>query len=127
MFKLLGAEKLIVGIDISDSYTQISYCTLENEEQIETLSMTAGVEKFNIPTLLCKKPKSNQWFIGKDALKCADEENGILIRDLLKLTMQGEIVELEGADVEAEILFHTFLKKCAHRTNIGLYLVKNII
>lgn len=112
MLKLLNSEKLIAGIDISDDYTQVSYCTLDHVDQIETLSMTAGVEKFNIPTVICKKNKVNQWLIGKEALRYADENKTLLIKNLLELAFAGQPVTVEGANVDPGVLLSMFLKKC---------------
>jgi hypothetical protein len=112
MFKLLGGEKLIVGIDISDEYTQISYCGQEEPEAPETLSITAGADNFNIPTVLCKKEGSNQWFFGRDALRAHEQENGILIDNLVSLAANGESVYVEETLIEPVSLLTLFLKRC---------------
>lgn len=111
MFKLIGGEKLIVGIDISDEYMQISYCVQDSENKVETLSMTAGVENFNIPTVLCKREGANQWFFGRDALRMHAKEGGILLKNLVTLAADGEPVQVEGMQIEPISLLTLFLKR----------------
>lgn len=111
MGKLLGADKVIVGIDISDSYSQISYAC-QGKDQVETISMVAGETYYNIPTVLCKRTGVNQWSYGKEALRMAQEEQGILVRDLLSLALDGEPVQIEGQPYDPAALLALFLKRC---------------
>lgn len=112
MFKLMGGEKLILGIDISDEYTQISYCTDPFEDNMETLSMTVGADNFNIPTVMCKRQGTNQWLFGREAIKVHNTEGGILIEKLLSLAADGESVNVEGVLIEPVSLLTLFLKRC---------------
>ncbi|MBQ7934666.1 MAG: hypothetical protein IJ327_07780, partial [Lachnospiraceae bacterium] len=90
VLKLGGSNKYIVGYDLSNDYVQISYCQC-GSDQVETLSSVMGEDSYRIPTALCKKQGVNQWFYGQDALR-NEGEGGILIRNLLKLAADGEIV-----------------------------------
>lgn len=111
MFRLIGGEKLIAGIDISDEYMQISYCLQDSENKVVTLSMTAGAENFNIPTVLCKREGTNQWFYGRDALRMHAKEGGILLKNLVTLAVDGEPVQVEGMQIEPVSLLTLFLKR----------------
>ncbi len=111
MFKLIGGEKLIVGIDISDEYMQISYCVNNSENNVETLSMTTGAENFNIPVVLLKREGVNQWFFGRDALKIHACDGGILFKKLLALAVDGEPVRVEGVQIEPTALLTLFMKR----------------
>lgn len=110
MLKLLNNEKLIVGYDLGDSYSQISYC-IGSSEQVETLSMVAGAEDFNIPTVLCKREGVNQWFCGREALRYSSENGGILVESLLGLAAAGEPVQIEGNGIDPVSLLTLFLKR----------------
>ena len=46
-------NKLAVGFDLRNDFTQISFCML-NQSVPDTFSMVAGEEEFAIPTLLCR-------------------------------------------------------------------------
>lgn len=108
--KLLNNEKVIVGYDLNDNYSQISYCIAGNEK-VETISSVAGTEVFSIPTVLCKKEGVNQWFYGKEAIRYARENNGILVENLLSLAVTGEPMQIDGNSIHPVALLTLFLKR----------------
>ncbi len=109
MRNILGSEKIIVGYDLGNDYSQISYCIAGGE--VETLSSVAGAEHFNIPTLLCKRENVNQWFYGKEARRYADENQGILVENLFDLAVDGEEVQIEGKPFDPVALLTLFVKR----------------
>lgn len=109
MHKLLGSEKLIVGYDIGNDYSQISYCIADGE--VDTLSSVAGAEHYNIPTVLCKRVSVNQWYYGNEALRYAGENQGILVKNLLQLAVDGEEVQIEGKAFDPVALLTLFIKR----------------
>lgn len=109
MRKFMGNDKLIVGYDLGNDYSQISYCIADGE--VETLSSVAGAEYFNIPTVLCKRENVNQWFYGKEAMRYAEENQGILVKDLLSLAVDGEEVQIEGKPFDPVALLTLFVKR----------------
>lgn len=109
MRKLIGNEKLIVGYDLGDDYSQISYRIADGD--VETLSSVAGEESFNIPTVLCKRENVNQWFYGKEAIRYAKDNQGILVNNLLNLAIDGELVQIEGKLFDPVALLTLFVKR----------------
>lgn len=107
---LLSGEKLIVGYDLGNEYSQISVATSAQGE-VETLSLVAGAESYNIPTVLCKRIGVNQWFYGKEAVRYAGEEQGILVENLLALALDGEPVVIEGESFDPAALLALFFKR----------------
>lgn len=103
-------DKIIVGYDLGNRYSQISYCTYENDIP-ETLSVVAGGESYNIPTALCKRKGVNQWFYGKEAYKHAEEDEGQLITDLLTLARAGEKVVVEEEEFDPVALLTLYMKR----------------
>ena len=108
--RLLGTDKLVVGFDLGNDYSQISYCKVGDTE-VETLSLVAGEEAFSIPTILCKREKVNQWFFGKEALRYAQENQGVLVDNLVQLALDGEEVRIEGKPFEPVALLTLFVKR----------------
>ncbi len=108
--KLLGHDKIVVGYDINDKYAQISYCIAQGDD-VRTLSSVAGEEVFNIPTVLCKKEGVNQWYYGNEAIRYAQENQGILVTNLLSLAMDEEPVQIEGNSFEPVALLALFVKR----------------
>lgn len=103
-------EKVIVGYDLGNQYSQISYCTYENTVP-ETLSVVAGAQVYNIPTALCKRRGISQWFYGKDARKHADAEEGILVDNLLEAARKGELMLLDDEEYDPVALLTLFVKR----------------
>ena len=110
-------EKIIVGYDLGNRYSQISYCTYEGGEP-ETLSVIAGEESYNIPTVLCKRNGANQWFFGKEAYKYAEAGEGSLVTDLVELALNGEKVIVEEEEFEPAALLTLFVKRSLNRLSL---------
>lgn len=110
MLKGFSNEKWIVGYDLGWEYAQISYCSAA-KAQVETLSSVAGSENYSIPVALCKRVGVNQWFYGKEALRYARENGGILVPDLLRLALNGEPVLIEEAEYDPTALLTLFFQR----------------
>lgn len=107
---LFSNGRLILGYDLGNEFCQISYALSETGE-VETLSQVAGAESFNIPAVLCKRAGMNQWFYGKDALRYAEENQGILVENLLGQALDGEPVIIEGESFDPVALLALFFKR----------------
>ena len=110
-------KKIIVGYDLGKTFSQISYCSLEGEGP-ETVSAVAGTEQYNIPTVLCKRSGVSQWYYGKEAVKHAREEGGILVEDLVTLAERGEEVMVEGLSFDPVALLTLFVKRSLSLLNL---------
>lgn len=106
-------ENIIIGYDLTNTCSQISYRYLKDGCEVETLAAVAGQENYDIPTVLCKKCGSNQWLFGKDALRFYENDplEGILIDDLLQLALDGEMVQLGGKGYDPVALLTLFVKR----------------
>lgn len=105
-----GNSKIIVGYDLGQSHSQMSYYTADTSK-VETAASVAGTQIYNIPTVLCKKYGVNQWLYGKEALRAATEDEGILVDHLLTLARDGETVQIEGEPYDPVALLTLFVKK----------------
>lgn len=103
-------DKIIVGYDLGNHFSQISYCTYDSDTP-ETLSVVAGGESYSIPTALLKRQGVSQWFYGREALKYADMEEGFLITDLVELAKKGEPVLVDGEEFDPVALLTLFVKR----------------
>lgn len=106
----LSGGKVIVGYDLGNEFSQISYC-LSDSGEVETLSQVAGTEHYNIPTVLCKRSGVNQWFYGREALRYGEEQQGIQVDNLLKLALDGEPVLIDGESLDPVALLTLFVKR----------------
>lgn len=111
-------NRVVVGFDLENDYSQISYCR-QNQSMPDTVSLVMGEEQYNIPTLLCRRNDIEgeaAWVIGREALKAAEEGQGVLVRDLLLLAKSNSSVRtgtdsLSEEEVSAEYLLGMFVKK----------------
>jgi len=104
-------ERMVLGIDLTDEFSQISYCPFSQEEP-ETLSMILGEEKMCIPTALAKRYGENIWTFGEEAQELEQKNEGFLITSLITLAREGELIEVETRDYDPVDLLALFLKKC---------------
>lgn len=114
MFAGINSDRLVVGYDLANTCSQISYCYIKKEgSEVETLSSVAGEENYDIPTVLCKRRGTNQWLFGKEAVRYAKEfpDEGILIDNLLKLALDGENIRIEGKSYKPISLLTLFVKR----------------
>lgn len=116
-----NSRRIAVGYDLGTDFAQISYCGLEDTEP-ETVSAVTGTEQYNIPAVLCKRSGVGQWYYGKEAIKFAREENGILVEDLLTLAERGEEVMVEGEAFDPVALLTLFVKRSLSLLNIRVSL-----
>ncbi len=114
-----NSKKMAVGYDLGDSYAQISFCPMEESEP-ETVSAVAGLEQYNIPTVLCKRSGVGQWYYGKEALKFAKEDGFILVENLLALAERGEDVLVEGEAFDPAALLTLFVKRSLSLLNMRI-------
>lgn len=105
-----GNSKIIVGYDLGNLYSQISFYSAGSND-VETVSGVAGAEVYSIPTVLCKRYQSNQWLYGREALKAASEDEGILVENLLDMALDGEPVHVEGTVYDPVALLSLFIKR----------------
>lgn len=109
-FDKLNKDKIILGYDLGDEFSQISYYR-GGEEHPETLSLVAGAEQFLIPTVLCKRHEVNQWFYGKDAIKNIQNGEGIPVSNLVSLAKAGEPVWVEDLEFDPVDLLALFIRR----------------
>lgn len=90
-------DGLVLGIDLCDSYTQIS--CLEDEKS------------WMIPTVICREKQEENWYIGEDAYAHALVGDGVIVDKLLKLTGRRGTATIGGTRYEAVTLLEYFLNK----------------
>lgn len=112
-FEKKSTEKTVVGIDLTDEFSQVSYGGLTGE--LETLSLSAEEEKLCIPTLLAKKHGENIWLFGEEAYEAYEAGDAVLIDRLLARARAKAPVEVEMLDYDPIDLLALFIKKCLSR------------
>lgn len=111
--------KYAIGYDLNDICAQMSYCSLKDSNP-ETFSTVAGEQRYNIPTILCKKREVNQWFFGEEADKASVHDAGIGVERLLEKARLGEKIEIEDEEYDPVALLALFVKRTLHMLNVQM-------
>ena len=112
-------SKYILGYDLNDSMSQISYFEL-NTSVPETIASDAEEERLGIPTVLSKRKGVAQWEFGNAAIKAAELGTATLVSQLMSFASAGAKMEIEGEAYDATdllILFVTVMN------NLKLYII----
>lgn len=114
----INTGKAVIGYDLGNSYSQISYYYSSSDEP-QTVSLITGTEQYNIPTVLSKRQGVGQWFYGKEAIKNA-ETDSILVDNLLDKAMRGEEVMVEDSLYDPVALLTLFVKRSLSLLNMHI-------
>lgn len=90
-------DELVIGIDLCDTYTKVS-CF--EEEKVWT-----------VPTVICKKKQTDEWYVGKEAYGLVLMGTGIMVDKLLSLVMKDGTATIEGVKYSAAELLEKFLER----------------
>lgn len=100
----------VLGYDLGDEVSQISYMAMD-ADMPETLSILAGAELYNIPTILCKRKDANQWFYGKEAIRHIEDEDGICVDHIVDAARKGNRIKVGDNDYDPATLLTLFVKR----------------
>ena len=104
-------DRIVVGLDIADDYSMVSYYALSEEEPV-TVGTVLGSDDICIPTALGKYYAENKWVFGQEAVSLAENKDGTLVMQLLSKARQGDKVEVELREYNPVDLLALFMKKC---------------
>lgn len=111
-------NELVVGFDLTDSYSQISYGYTDRED-VDTLSTVAGENSFLIPTALFKRREVNQWFAGKDAVKNKDAD-GFYLDKLLEKAVSGSEIMVGEESFSSAGIIALFMKRAISSVSLSI-------
>lgn len=90
-------DGLTIGLDLCDSYTQISCAGKE--------------ESWTFPTIICKEKETEEWYVGEEAYRCALKGEGVIVDKLLQLVKKEGTATIAGIKYEGIVLLQKFLEK----------------
>ncbi len=106
-------EQFVLGYDLNDYMTQISYYELHSSVP-ETITSDEDVNRLGIPTVLSKRYGVSQWDFGSTAKKLAEAGEAILVGKVLSFAAAGAKLELEGEAYDATELLILFVRRSLH-------------
>ena len=90
-------EKLIIGIDLCDTYTQATVLGRE--------------EAWMLPTVICRKKSADKWCVGEDAYRYTLVGEGVIVDKLLSLAMKDGTATICSVKYAGTDLLKKFLEK----------------
>lgn len=99
-----------LGIDLCDDYSQLSYYNRKTSGA-EAFSANQDEQLCLVPTILCKKKGSDQWFIGQEAYHQALLGDGIIVDRLVSLAVKSGTATMEERKYTAAELLECFIGK----------------
>ena len=90
-------EKLIIGIDLCDTYTQAAVLGREST--------------WVLPTVICRKKTIEEWCIGEEAYKYTLVGDGVIVDKLLSLALKGGTSTIASIKYDGFLLLQTYLEK----------------
>ena len=88
-------EKLIIGIDLCDNYTQAAVLGRE--------------DAWMLPTVICRKKSAEEWYVGEDAYKYTLVGEGVIVDKLLSLAAKEGTSTIGGVKYGGMELLQRFL------------------
>ena len=103
-------DGLILGIDLCDSYSQISVFSPETG-QPEVIKPGSDESSCMIPTVLCKMRGSDTWLIGSEAYRRALMGEGTMVDKLVRLLHRDGSATMEGTQYSAARLMGHYIDR----------------
>ena len=107
----LSKQRIVLGFDISDEYSVISYYMLGDNEP-KTATVTPDGEDMCIPTVIGKSFNENVWHFGSQAIEMEQKKEGMTVDRLLEKARAGENIQVEMQYYDPVDLLALFMKKC---------------
>ncbi|MBO4347571.1 MAG: hypothetical protein J5840_08045 [Lachnospiraceae bacterium] len=108
VFDKINKDRFVVGLDINDSFAQVSVCKVDSDNPY-TLSVKENSDEFNVPLYMLKRRDDGAWLFGQEAYDASDE--GVLINNLFERARLGKTVRIDREEYLAKDVFLLFLKK----------------
>lgn len=114
--QLFNSEKLIVGLALGGEDCQMSYIS-DQEAEAQSLSYSGVPEEINMPVVLTKRNRVNQWFYGAEAKQYSEDNGTVLIDNLFEHAVNGEVFSLEEREYDYKKLLALFVKRALNAVN----------
>jgi hypothetical protein len=110
LFGNSNEKRFVLGYDLGDKVSQISFLA-SDADMPETLSVLAGAELYNIPTVLCKRKDVNQWYYGKEAVRHMEDGDCVAVENLVSAAREGKSIMVGDSEYDPIALLTLFVKR----------------
>src|SRR5690554_5168339 len=101
---------LILGFEIRDDYSQLSY-TFNLLEKPESIALGKDKDQFLIPSVIDIKKDTKQWVYGEEAIELQGKHEAQVITNLLDKISKGHRIKIYGQLYEPIYLVERFIYK----------------
>lgn len=104
-----GERSLIVGIDLTNDYSQLSIFS-ENDE-LYSVSITNDPQRYRIPTVLCAMYGSGEWLIGDEAMQIPESPTCVRITDIVSCACEGKNRRIFDTEYTPDMILEKFFRR----------------
>lgn len=108
VFDKINRDRYVIGLDINDSFAQVSVCKVDSDNPT-TISVSEDTDEFNVELYMLKRRTDGVWLFGKEAKEA--EEDGVLVSNLFERARLKKTVRIDREEYLAKDIFLLFLKK----------------
>ena len=120
-------KAILVGLDLTDEFTQLCYYTEAGE--LYSVSLSKDPMKYRIPTVLCAVRDSNEWLFGEEALAAVETASCVRVSGLVELASQDGALEVFGQSYPADMLLERYFRRllAALKNKVGATRISGIV
>ena len=101
---------LILGIDLCDDYSQVSWFDRQAMDAVQ-VGTSEREESCLIPSVVCRRKKADEWLIGADAYLLALDGEGTMVDKPVKLLEKNGTATIRRVKYTAKDIMRIFLEK----------------
>ena len=106
----MSTRELIIGIDLANDYSQLSYA-LDLSEEPESISFKDQEYEYFIPTVVGLQTNKKQWVYGQEAIKMAKENKAQIVTHLLDKVNEDHKIDIYGSLYDPIYIMERFIYK----------------
>lgn len=110
---IIERQKLFIGIDLENDFSQISYYD-EALFEPRSISQKEEEEVYLIPTVLAATCDNGQWYFGEDALQLVRNGQAVALTDFIDKIENGRPILYYDKEWAAADILTRYLRKCLH-------------
>ncbi len=103
-------KSLLLGIDLSDEFTQVSFYQYQTND-VSSISMSMDTTDPFIPTCLLVKESTKEWIFGEEAVRLKELNAGIYIDYLVTKVIREQNIEIYQSVYTPVMLLSKYFKK----------------